>query len=50
MAKPTPRHDKNSHGGDAFQTLALFHEKVLARNNVGSIGGQRIVQRSGSLI
>ena len=50
MAKPTPRHDKNSHGGDAFQTLALFHEKVLARNNVGVVSGNRIVQKSGSLI
>lgn len=35
MAKSQPRHDKNSHAADAFQTLAQFHDKVLAKNGEG---------------
>ncbi|MEI6165940.1 MAG: hypothetical protein WCS52_01980 [bacterium] len=32
MAKPNPRHDKNSHGGDAFQTAALYHDMILKKH------------------
>jgi len=32
MPKPTPKHDKNSHGGDAFQVLAAFHDRILQKH------------------
>lgn len=33
MAKATPRHDKNSHGADAFQTMSQYHDKILQKHN-----------------
>ena len=32
MAKPLPKHDKNSHAGDAYQVLAMWHDRLLARH------------------
>jgi hypothetical protein len=32
MAKPNPRHDKNSHGADAYQTAAQYHDRIMTKN------------------
>jgi hypothetical protein len=52
IAKANPLHDMNSHGGSAFETLALYHDKVIEASSgfrparTGNAG----MQQSGSLI